>query len=153
MSSGNRLGYFGRSARVWERRKRRFDLRYLLILPSVFFHFFFFHFPKLTTFFLKQHRDLHLGQILVEPTPDSPYSSTGPFDLSSGLACTLVDYGLSRVDTPEGEVLWSPVDQEVFEGVGELFCLFLLSLFFCMLTVWDSIPLFLQANNGMSIDR
>ncbi|CDZ98592.1 Serine/threonine kinase (haspin family) [Phaffia rhodozyma] len=66
-----------------------------------------------------EHRDLHLGQILVEPTDCQPYAPTGPFDSSSGLGLTLIDFGLSRVEMPDGNILWSPIDEEVFDGVGK----------------------------------
>ena len=78
-----------------------------------------------------QHRDLHLGQILVQPssTGDS-YSPSGPFDSSSGLETTIIDFGLSRVDAPsssssteEEKVWWTPLDEEIFEGKGSFISL------------------------------
>jgi len=90
-----------------------------------------------------QHRDLHWGQILVKTSPVVSKSSkgtrlrgvaaaagmmsgVGEFGQltmdhpSHGVAATIIDLGLARMDGSEGssEVHWTPVDELIFEGEG-----------------------------------
>ena len=66
----------------------------------------------------EQHRDLHEGQILI-----SACDHTDSTDLtqppSSGVKATIIDFGLSRLNTDQSQVVWSQIPQEVYEGVGD----------------------------------
>lgn len=71
-----------------------------------------------------QHRDLHLGQILVQNLPLSRTPQQGTAlpsmdDYSSGVIATIIDLGLSRMDASPTEVHWTPFEPEVFEGEGD----------------------------------
>ncbi|KAI0089068.1 hypothetical protein BDY19DRAFT_985076 [Irpex rosettiformis] len=72
-----------------------------------------------------EHRDLHWGQILVKVVTDSepPRVSKGrkiPMDHDShGVKITVIDLGLSRMETGEANGLHFTVpDEEIFEGKG-----------------------------------
>ncbi|KAF9054958.1 hypothetical protein BDZ89DRAFT_975088 [Hymenopellis radicata] len=93
------------------------------------------HAEQLVSF---EHRDLHLGQVLVR---DLPMATTLPLqahaqnrkvkkdthlpmdDRSHGVQVTLIDLGLSRMDAGDGSggemVHWTPFEEEVFEGEGD----------------------------------
>ncbi|GAA5902216.1 hypothetical protein JCM5296_006630 [Sporobolomyces johnsonii] len=94
-----------------------------------------------------EHRDLHWGNILIQPSSPSPASSTHltsrlsslsltpgkspPRSLSAGVKATLIDFTLSRVRQPhptgrgrsskgKGKVLFDGFEDEcVFEGQGD----------------------------------
>ncbi len=75
-----------------------------------------------------QHRDLHWGQILVKNvTSTEPPSSLlsrkrkTPMDHDvHGVKATVIDLGLSRMETGEADGLHFTVpDEEVFEGEGD----------------------------------
>ncbi|KAF8076644.1 hypothetical protein FPV67DRAFT_1664901 [Lyophyllum atratum] len=93
------------------------------------------HAEQLVSF---EHRDLHLGQILVKDLPmpaalplrarnqnskPSPSSRVYMDDPSHGVRATLIDLGLSRMDAGDGEggemVHWTPFEEEVFMGEGD----------------------------------
>ncbi|KAJ3784213.1 hypothetical protein GGU10DRAFT_428630 [Lentinula aff. detonsa] len=85
-----------------------------------------------------EHRDLHLGQILIK---DLPISTGLPMqqqqlntparkptklcmdDPSLGIRATLIDLGLARMDAGDGQggemVHWTPFDEETFMGEGD----------------------------------
>jgi serine/threonine-protein kinase haspin len=88
-----------------------------------------------------QHRDLHLGQILVKEVP-LPSTSQHPLqtvnqnrtkapkasiplmdDPVHGVRATLIDLGLSRMDAGDGSggemVHWTPFEEEIFQGEGD----------------------------------
>lgn len=84
-----------------------------------------------------QHRDLHWGQILVKNVVrHAPLKAVSVNqkakakrqlymdDLAHGVQATMIDLGLSRMDAGDGhdgnEVQWTPFDEEVFMGEGEL---------------------------------
>ncbi|KAG6878574.1 hypothetical protein C0993_003029 [Termitomyces sp. T159_Od127] len=94
------------------------------------------HAEQLVSF---EHRDLHLGQILVK---DLPMAETLPLqarnqnvrsnlkpsrvymdDPLHGVRATLIDLGLSRMDAGDGDggemVHWTPFEDEVFMGEGD----------------------------------
>ncbi|PPQ64615.1 hypothetical protein CVT24_008352 [Panaeolus cyanescens] len=87
-----------------------------------------------------EHRDLHVGQILVKDLPIQnasnilkPHSTNQRGrpkairvymdDASHGIEATVIDLGLSRMDAGDGHggdpIHWTPIDQEVFEGEGD----------------------------------
>ncbi|KAJ7167503.1 hypothetical protein C8R46DRAFT_1163059 [Mycena filopes] len=87
-----------------------------------------------------EHRDLHLGQILVRETsaPDVPRAlqtvnqnrvkagkEARPMmdDPVHGVRATLIDLGLSRMDAGDGSggemVHWTPFEDEIFMGEGD----------------------------------
>jgi hypothetical protein len=59
-------------------------------------------------------------------------------DLSHGVKATVIDLGLSRMDAGDGgsgpEVLWTPFDEEIFEGEG------ISSLFPTCIRIYSSEP-------------
>ena len=74
-----------------------------------------------------QHRDLHWGQILVKNLPNIqvPRMAHGqkvPMDdIAHGIETTIIDLGLSRMDSDSAEVEqvhWTPLEDEIFEGEG-----------------------------------
>ncbi|KAJ7780955.1 other/Haspin protein kinase [Mycena metata] len=95
------------------------------------------HAEQLVSF---EHRDLHLGQILVRETsaPDAPRAlqtvnqnrvkatkAARPMmdDPVHGVRATLIDLGLSRMDAGDGSggemVHWTPFEDEIFMGEGD----------------------------------
>ncbi|CCM00662.1 uncharacterized protein FIBRA_02701 [Fibroporia radiculosa] len=76
-----------------------------------------------------EHRDLHWGQILVKNLPIAtqparrPSSKKLPMDhIIHGVEATIIDLGLARMDTGDGNGLttyWTPFDDEIFEGEGD----------------------------------
>ncbi|KZT29256.1 hypothetical protein NEOLEDRAFT_1084994 [Neolentinus lepideus HHB14362 ss-1] len=74
-----------------------------------------------------EHRDLHWGQILIKNTftgpmrrlPRSKIMMDNPVH---GVAVTIIDLGLSRMDSSDGQgtqTHWTPFEEEVFEGKGD----------------------------------
>lgn len=58
---------------------------------------------------VRQHRDLHWGQILVK-------------NVRFGVKATVIDLGLSRMDatyTQCSKTYWTPFDEEIFDGEGD----------------------------------
>ncbi|KAF7332260.1 Other/Haspin protein kinase [Mycena kentingensis (nom. inval.)] len=95
------------------------------------------HAEQLVSF---EHRDLHLGQILVKDDLDAtvsrPLQAVNLNKASSskvskplmddpvhGVRATLIDLGLSRMDAGDGSggemVHWTPFEEEIFEGEGD----------------------------------
>ncbi|KAJ7068563.1 other/Haspin protein kinase [Mycena amicta] len=94
------------------------------------------HAEQLVSF---EHRDLHLGQILVKDDLDAAVSRPlqavnlnqkahklkKPMmdDPSHGVRATVIDLGLSRMDAGDGSggemVHWTPFEEEIFEGEGD----------------------------------
>ncbi|KAM5535495.1 hypothetical protein V8D89_010832 [Ganoderma adspersum] len=73
-----------------------------------------------------EHRDLHWGQILVKnvPAKSTIRRKTRPSmdDPDHGVLVTVIDLGLSRMDSHDGygaNVHWTPFDEEIFEGEGD----------------------------------
>ncbi|KAJ7653466.1 hypothetical protein B0H17DRAFT_1214644 [Mycena rosella] len=86
-----------------------------------------------------EHRDLHLGQILVKEVPVTAASQPlqalnqnrkaikAPRammdDAVHGVRATLIDLGLSRMDAGDGsggeKVHWTPFEEEIFMGEGD----------------------------------
>ncbi|KAJ4479254.1 other/Haspin protein kinase [Lentinula aciculospora] len=86
-----------------------------------------------------EHRDLHLGQILIKDlpmlaglpmqeqqlnTPARKHPKKSCMDDSSlGINVTLIDLGLARMDAGDGQggeiIHWTPFDEEVFMGEGD----------------------------------
>ncbi|KAG8936532.1 hypothetical protein FRC02_001498 [Tulasnella sp. 418] len=56
-----------------------------------------------------EHRDLHWGQILIQEDASQ----------SSGIMATIIDFGLSRMDTMDGQVYSTELDDTIFEGQGD----------------------------------
>ncbi|KAK7054170.1 Other/Haspin protein kinase [Favolaschia claudopus] len=96
------------------------------------------HAEQLVSF---EHRDLHLGQILVREV-SSPAAAQRPLqavnqnrtkatkaskplmdDPVHGVRATLIDLGLSRMDAGDGSggemVHWTPFEEEIFQGEGD----------------------------------
>ncbi|WWC71025.1 uncharacterized protein I206_104978 [Kwoniella pini CBS 10737] len=74
-----------------------------------------------------EHRDLHEGQILIQPyTCSSNDSNIAGEDIenylnhsTSGLTVTIIDFGLSRLTLPNQiESIWTELPKEVYEGKG-----------------------------------
>ncbi|KAG6842041.1 hypothetical protein C0991_003567 [Blastosporella zonata] len=93
------------------------------------------HAEQLVSF---EHRDLHLGQILVKDLPmadalpqarnqnsrsKSKQSRVYMDDPAHGVRATLIDLGLSRMDAGDGDggemIHWTPFEEEVFMGEGD----------------------------------
>lgn len=91
---------------------------------------------------IHQHRDLHLGNILVQHVelaedldlsslslrpPSSARKQRAPLEpQSSGIKVTLIDFTLSRANRGRKEVIFDPLaDHELFEGEGQFKNLFL----------------------------
>ncbi|KAG1755481.1 hypothetical protein EDB19DRAFT_1661648 [Suillus lakei] len=75
-----------------------------------------------------EHRDLHWGQILVKNVPVRNSSSKKAGrklrmdDVRFGVKATVIDLGLSRMETTDGQcskTYWTPFDDEIFEGEGD----------------------------------
>jgi serine/threonine-protein kinase haspin len=64
-----------------------------------------------------KHRDLHEGQVLI-----APCAITSDKDLreprSTGVEVTIIDFGLSRLEQSNGNIISSAMPSEVFEGQG-----------------------------------
>ncbi|KAI1796185.1 hypothetical protein LXA43DRAFT_988756 [Ganoderma leucocontextum] len=73
-----------------------------------------------------EHRDLHWGQILIKnvPAKSTTRRKTRPSmdDPDHGVLVTVIDLGLSRMDSHDGDganAHWTPFDEEIFEGEGD----------------------------------
>ncbi|KAL4076180.1 hypothetical protein J3A83DRAFT_4225444 [Scleroderma citrinum] len=73
-----------------------------------------------------EHRDLHLGQILVKNVPTRrSHIKTAKVpmdDPHSGVKITIIDLGLSRMDATDCRgrmAYWTPFDEDIFEGEGD----------------------------------
>ncbi|KAG2156264.1 hypothetical protein DEU56DRAFT_227193 [Suillus clintonianus] len=75
-----------------------------------------------------EHRDLHWGQILVKNVPvrNSLSKKAGRKlrmdDVRFGVKATIIDLGLSRMETTDGQgskTYWTPFDEEIFDGEGD----------------------------------
>ncbi|WRT68046.1 uncharacterized protein IL334_005021 [Kwoniella shivajii] len=75
-----------------------------------------------------EHRDLHEGQILIQPVSTSSSDQQENYlnpDLT-GLKLTIIDFGLSRLSLPlpgkkdesKSVSLWNEIPEEVYEGKG-----------------------------------
>lgn len=78
---------------------------------------------------MRKHRDLHWGQILVTGIPikkstnKCPASRVAMDDPRFGVKVTIIDLGLSRMSATAAQghkTYWTPFDDEIFEGEGEL---------------------------------
>ena len=70
----------------------------------------------------QQHRDLHEGQILISPSPNSGPSSELDClrESQTGVKVTIIDFGLSRLSLPgKTSSTWSELPAEVYEGRGD----------------------------------
>ncbi|CEL63868.1 hypothetical protein RSOLAG1IB_05632 [Rhizoctonia solani AG-1 IB] len=75
-----------------------------------------------------EHRDLHWGQILVQNLPQKgkskgskakAHSNSMDSPEHSGVRVTLIDLGLSRMDTHTEQAWFTELEPEVFEGEGD----------------------------------
>ncbi|KAG9120134.1 hypothetical protein FRC07_004503, partial [Ceratobasidium sp. 392] len=64
-----------------------------------------------------EHRDLHWGQILVQNAPKSKSKSKPKTE--SPVHVTLIDLGLSRMDTHTRTPWYTELEPEIFEGKGD----------------------------------
>jgi serine/threonine-protein kinase haspin len=64
-----------------------------------------------------EHRDLHWGQNLVQNAPKSKSKSKSKAD--PPVRVTLIDLGLSRMDTHTQTPWYTEFEPEVFEGEGD----------------------------------
>ncbi|KDN49262.1 hypothetical protein RSAG8_01964, partial [Rhizoctonia solani AG-8 WAC10335] len=75
-----------------------------------------------------EHRDLHWGQILVQNVPQKGKSKSSKLKAHSnvmdspehsGVRVTLIDLGLSRMDTHTRRAWFTKLEPEIFEGEGD----------------------------------
>ncbi|CAE6533802.1 unnamed protein product [Rhizoctonia solani] len=75
-----------------------------------------------------EHRDMHWGQILVQNIPPKQkskgsklkaHSNTMDSPEHSGVRVTLIDLGLSRMDTHTRRAWFTDLEPEIFEGEGD----------------------------------
>ncbi|CAE7181870.1 unnamed protein product [Rhizoctonia solani] len=75
-----------------------------------------------------EHRDLHWGQILVQNAPPKGKSKSSKLKAHSnvlyspehcGVRVTLIDLGLSRMDTHTQRAWFTKLESEIFEGEGD----------------------------------
>lgn len=76
-----------------------------------------------------EHRDLHLSNILVQPTSEDhlPFHLHGEEEepslvASEGLRVTIIDFSLSRTLSKEGDVVFKDLseDEELFKAEGDI---------------------------------
>ncbi|CAG0902406.1 unnamed protein product [Darwinula stevensoni] len=73
-----------------------------------------------------EHRDLHLGNILVAPIDNDSVELILEGNLipipSHGIKATVIDFGLARMSLPGGKILYVDFnsDPALFEGKGDL---------------------------------
>lgn len=64
---------------------------------------------------------MHEGQILItDVDADPPAPITNYLDSNAtGVRATVIDFGLSRLTMPDKGEVWTPLPEEVYEGVGD----------------------------------
>jgi serine/threonine protein kinase len=69
---------------------------------------------------MRQHRDLHEGQILIEPVDVEDSAGTNYVEPQEcGVQVSLIDFGLSRLtDATTGEVVYTPIPDYIMDGEG-----------------------------------
>jgi serine/threonine-protein kinase haspin len=66
-----------------------------------------------------QHRDLHEGQILLQSVPIDQTSFYYTQAATTGIQATIIDFGLSRLDMGDDQTAWTPLPEDVYDGVGD----------------------------------